>query len=358
MNSISTIEVVYFTQTKIIEKKSFDLNVKFQEIIDFFNSNIKRKNKNLQLKTDYYFQNTELTKSTVIIDLFNENINPNNDKLNIYIELTDKNEPNVNKSVILKPKNDPFGIVSYSVNTNTLLSEDFDNTSIESNNLDKYNPEYSTYCYSNNTLYISGGIEENSSEPLNDFWIINYSSDENQNYYEIKHLEMPIGKKEHSMIYNKDDNSIIIVGGNDKKCLVYDIKNETFSEFPETNDKCLKPALIIKNNCLYVFDSFDRKKKYFEKIELDKKNKFQKFSPKNYFLQHNIFYGVCDTNNDDQIMICGGERTGTYTVIYKIKYNSLIKTSIKDVSIKLNDKSFYKIDRNYYINIPHLKKSR
>ena len=103
MNSISSIEVVYYTQTKIIEKKSFDLNVKFQEIIDFFNSNIKRKNKNLQLKNDYYFENTELTKSTVIIDLFSENINLNNDKLNIYIELTEKNEPNAIKPVILKP---------------------------------------------------------------------------------------------------------------------------------------------------------------------------------------------------------------------------------------------------------------
>ena len=76
---------------------------------------------------------------------------------------------------------------------------------------------------------------------------------------------MPINKKQHSMLFNNIDNSVIIVGGNDKKCLIFDIKNETFSELPEINDLCLNPALIIINNYLYIFDSFDRKKNTLKK---------------------------------------------------------------------------------------------
>ena len=166
---------------------------------------------------------------------------------------------------------------------------------------------------------------------------------------------MPYEKKEHSMLYNKLDDTIIIVGGNDKKCFIYDIKSEKFSELPETNDICLKPALLIKNNYLYVFDSFERKKKFFEKLNIEKNENFEKFTPKGYSLNNNKFFGICESNNVDNIVICGGERTGANTIIYEIKNNNLLKAKGKDINCKLDDKTFYKINQNYYINIPYSK---
>ena len=87
-----------------------------------------------------------------------------------------------------------------------------------------------------------------------------------------------------------------------------------FSELPEINDLCLNPSLIIINNYLYIFDSFDRKKKYFEKINLEKKEKFEKFYPKNYCSYNNLFYGVCRSNYDNNIIFCGGQRNGINTI--------------------------------------------
>ena len=201
---------------------------------------------------------------------------------------------------------------------------------------------------------MSGGVDENS-DPINDFWIINYNLNKPKDNFEIKNIKMPINKKQHSMLFNNTDNSVIIVGGKDKKCLIFDIKNETFSELPEINDLCLNPALIIINNYLYIFDSFDRKKKYFEKINLEKKEKFEKFYPKNYCSYNNLFYGVCRSNNDNNIIFCGGQRNGINTIIYEISKDDLIKSKGKDIISKLNDKTFYKINNNYYANIPDLE---
>ena len=350
---ISSIEVLYHTDSKIIEVKSFSPDIKFHDIIDYFNSNIKNINPILQLRKDYYYQKAKIDGSVNILELLKENSNSENGKLNIYIEIIDTQDNN-RLSYILKPKNNPFGIIAFSVNSKEILTKDFEKELIDANNLDKYNPEYSAYCNANNTLFISGG-QEKKNDLLDNFWIINYNFNEEKNSYEIKNKKMPSGKKEHSMIYNKLIDSIYIIGGNDKKCFIYDIKNDKFSEMPELNEICSKPGLFIKNNYLYVFDSFERKKKFFQKLNLDKMDKFENFTPKNYSLNNNKFYGVCESNNDNNIIFCGGDRTGAYTIIYEISKDDLIKSKGKDINCKLNDKTFYKINQNYSINIPESK---
>ena len=354
---ISSIEVFYFIPSKIIESKSFPPNIKFQDIKDYFISNIQNKNKNLELKQNYSYKKQKINESTLISDLLDKNSIPENGKLNIYIELI--NLQNNNEiSYILRPKNNQFGIISFSVNSKEIKIEDFDKNIIDSNNLDKYNPEFSAYCNSNNTLFISGGADK-KGKPLNDFLIINYNnSNGDKGSYEIKNMKMPYEKKEHSMLYNKLDDTIIIVGGNDKKCFIYDIKSENFYDLPETNDFCIKPALIIKNNYLYVFDSFERKKKFFEKLNLEKIENFEKFSPKGYSLNNNKFFGISESNNADNIIFCGGERTGANTILYEIKKNNLLKTKGKDITCKLDDKTFHKINQNFNINIPYSKDPR
>ena len=80
---------------------------------------------------------------------------------------------------------------------------------------------------------------------------------------------MPYEKKQHSMIYDKKENVIYIIGGNDKICIKYDIAQKIFSQLPDTNTIYIKPALFIKNDFLYIFDSFDKKKLFFEKLDLN-----------------------------------------------------------------------------------------
>ena len=353
-NHISSIEVTYFTKSIIIEKKLFASNVKFKDIIDHFNLSIKPKNNNLELKDKYNYNLKNIEESTNISDLFDSNTNIKNDILNLYIELIDSNDLNWNMNYILKPKINPFGIISFSTIANTISSDDFQNEMINSNNLDKYHPEFSAYCNSYDSLFISGGIEKNG-DPIDDFWIINHSLNKNNNdnieKYQIKHIKMPSNKKEHSMIYNKEGNSIIIIGGNDKKCLIYNINSETFSELPEMNDVHINPALLIKNNYLYVFDSFNTKKNYFEKLDLSKKGNWEKFFPKSYSSYNNKNFSLCESSEDDKIIILGGERIGHYTILYDVTNNSLLNSKGKDQTSKAKDKTLYRINNNYYANI-------
>ena len=151
---LSSIEVFYFIPSKIIATKSFSPNIKFQEIIDYFNSNIKINNKNLELKQNYSYNKKQINESTIISDLFEENSISKSGKLNVYIKLINLQDNN-KISYILKPKNNQFGIISFSVNSKEIKLEDLDKTIIESNNLDKYNPDFSAYCNSNNSLFIS-----------------------------------------------------------------------------------------------------------------------------------------------------------------------------------------------------------
>lgn len=351
IDNIISIEAIYFIPSEIIDKKSFNPDIQFKEIINYFYSNIQINNKNLQLKKIYYSKQYQLNESTNILELLDDNYD---DKINIYIELNDIFDNQENIPFILKLKNNPFEIIIYSVNIKTITSEGFEDDIIKINNLDKYTPDFSAYCNSNDTLFISGGIDSNK-DPINEFWIINHVLDGDKNKFQINNIQLPYNKKQHSMLYNKTDNSIIFVGGNDKKCFIYNIDNDNFYDIPETNEICIKPALILKNNILYVFDSFDRRKKFFEKLDFEKKENFEKFSPNDYSLYNSKFFGVCTGNNDDRIIFLGGEKNGLNTLIYEIQNNNLVNSKGKDIYTKLDDKTFYKINQHYYANIPDSK---
>ena len=360
--NITSIEVVYYTPSIIIEKKSFSPKTKFKELIDYFNLNIKPNNNNLELKEQYNYKQNKINESTNIEELIDIKAKVTNNIPNIFIELVDSNDINGSINYILKPKNNPFGIISFSIKTNSISSENFPNDMIQLNNLDKYHPEFSAYCNSYDSIFISGGSERNK-QPIDDFWEIdlnlNNISDKNkiENKYQVNHIKMPSNKKQHSMIYNVKDNSIIIIGGNDKKCFIYNINAGTFSQLPEMNDIHISPALIIHNNYLYAFGSFDRKIYYFEKLDLTKSEKWEKLSPKNYSMNSNKNFGVCQSSQDDKIIILGGERIGYYTILYDIMNNSFLKSKGKDQSSKLNDKTLYKLNNNYYANISDTKEN-
>ena len=356
--NITSIEAVYYTPTIIIDKKSFSPKSKFKEIIDYFNLNIKPNNNNLELKEQYYFKKTKINESTNIEEVIDIKNNLTNGIANIFIELVDSNDEKDSINYILKPKNNPFGIISFSVNTNSISSENFPNDMIQLNNLDRYHPEFSAYCNSYNSLFISGGIDKNK-QPIDDFWEIDYYSNNinNENKYKIKHIKMPSNKKQHSMLFNKKDNSIIIIGGNDKKCFIYNINTGIFTQLPEMNDIHISPALLIQNNYLYAFGSFDRKINYFEKLDLAKNEEWEKFFPKCDFIFSNKNFGVSQSSQNDKIIFLGGERIAYYTILNDIMNNSLLKSKGKDQTSKLNDKTFYKLNNTYYGNISDTKEN-
>ena len=366
--SSNVLEVIYYIPDKIISQKDFSIESTFKKILLFFTEELYPKNgSKIILKKNYYYKQYKINETTKMKDLLDFNDFPENTKPRIYIKLNDlmSKDNDGNFTFILRPKINPFGFIIYSVKTNMIYEESLQKNIIKSFNLDKYNPDNSAYCNSYDTLYISGGTKPNR-EAVKDFWVVNYTySIRSKKFnFKITNIKMPYEKKQHSMIYDKKENVIYIIGGNDKICIKYDIAQKIFSQLPDTNTIYIKPALFIKNDFLYIFDSFDKKKLFFEKLDLNmvkniniskKKILWEKFYPKNYDKYVSQFYGICDMDLDDKIIFLGGERVDNNIIFYEIKNNKFENGEGKNSYAKLNDKTFYKINKNFYIAIPEFR---
>ena len=275
--SSNLVSVVYYTSSQMISQKDFSIESTFKEILDYFTEELYPKHDSkIILKKYYYYKRYKINETTQLKDLLNFEDYPENILPKIYIKLNDltSKESEDYYPYIIKPKTSPFGFVIYSVKTNCIYHENLQRSLIKYYNLEKYNPDMSAYCCSNDTLFISGGIKPNK-EPVSDFWVINYTYNiRNKKFnFKITNNKMLYEKKQHSMIYHKKDNSIYIIGGNNKICMKYFINEKIFMQLPDTNVICNKPALFIKNDFLYVFDSFDKKKLFFEKLDISYLNK-------------------------------------------------------------------------------------
>ena len=362
--SSNIFEAVYVTQDKILSQKDFPIESNFKEVLDYFNQELFQKNDSkIVLKNNYFYKQFRLNESTKIKDILTPDDLKQNEKPKLFIKLNDLTSKDDDSfSYILRPKINPFGFIIYSVKANTIYEETLQKNLFRNNNLDKYNPESSAYCNSFDAFYISGGSKPNRA-PVKDFWIVNYTYKfKNKKFnFQITNIKMPVEKKQHSMIYYKKDNCIYIIGGNDKTCLKYDIKEKSFSQLPETNTIYIKPALYLKNDILYIFDSFDKKKLFFEKLDLNylaypkKKQIWEKFYPKNYDKYISQAYGICDMDLEDKIILLGGERFDNNIILYEIKNNKLEDGEGQNAYAKLNDKTFYKINKNFYISIPEFR---
>ena len=58
---------------------------------------------------------------------------------------------------------------------------------------------------------------------------------------------------------------------------------------------------------------------------------------------------------EDKIIFLGGERVDNNIILYEIKNNKLENGEGKNSYAKLNDKTFYKINKNFYIAIPEFR---
>ena len=237
--SSNLVEAIFFIPTKILHQKDFSIESTFREILDYFTFELYPKyGSKIILKKNYYYRQFKINETTKMKDLLNLTDFPENSTPKIYIKLNDlmSKEYEDTFTFILKPKINPFGFIIYSVKTNTIFQESLNKNLVRTYNLDKYNHDNSSYCNSYDALYISGGSKPNR-DPISDFWIINYNYNIRRKKFNftIKNIKMPSEKKQHSMLFDKIDNFIYIVGGNDKICFKYDINLQIFSELPETN---------------------------------------------------------------------------------------------------------------------------
>ena len=359
-NTTVSIKVTYFSK-KLGEfaKKSYVSDIKFKEIIDYYKNNIQSSKPNTKLKSSYCYNDKEILDSTNITDLITINEDVKILEIKIHVKVDDitsmsTRNPTTNISLtnkfytkILKPKSNPFRLLIYSTNDNKISTQNIPENFLNLSSIFKFNEIDSAFCNSYENLYVSGGTYNN--QILDDFWIINNKS------FEIQSIKMPIPKKNHSMLYIDLLKCVIIVGGSDKKCLLFDIKNKNFINLPELDDVYLEPALCFLDNYLYCLNSFDKNKKFFERIYLSndynsKLIKWEKLYPKNYFSYNNKLFGVAKF--DDNIILACGEKTQRNTLLFETKNNLINKSKGKDQNCILDDKTFYKINENYGIAFP------
>ena len=252
------VTIIYFTKNRLLYKdKSFSKNT-FNSILENFKKNPVYKSE-AKLKNIYLLNGREIRNNQLLEELINQN-EPQSlstiKEAEISLELEDLvyNGDSTYQCYqkIIQPKFNPFGLYIYSPKEGTICSYTYPEKTINLFELNKIN-EGSAYCNSYNDLYISGSNEYNNKG----FLIINNSN------YEIKKKNMPTNKNNHSMIFlnfNKNEQWIFIVGGNDKKTFYYDLKKNYFINWGDTNETYTKPALIHIGEYLYIFDPINYRK--------------------------------------------------------------------------------------------------
>jgi hypothetical protein len=162
-DKFSLIHVTYFTQTKIIEQKSFILNSTFNDIIEYFKENIQKSNNNLELKEKYNFKNTQINKSTNITDLFDKNTDSENGNIYLYIELDDKLDVNEDED------KDKFSLEMNKESDISVQPVFKDMKLIENNNISSINMSGSNFFkIEENEDYYNSKKEESNESKVNE----------------------------------------------------------------------------------------------------------------------------------------------------------------------------------------------
>jgi len=214
-NELILIKAIHLTKSRIIGEQLFTSEITFGDILKYFNEQLKKEF--LNLKKIYTFNGIDSNETYQIKKLLNL---PKNSKnlLEVKIEVNEKEilddeyDPIITK--IIKPKYYPFSLFVYSPKEGKIALEEYTSNISKEYNLKKISSG-SSYCNSPDSLFISGGGVYYKN-PINDFWIINKED------YSIELKKMPLAKRDHSMIYIPNQQ-VLIVGGGDNKCIIYDI---------------------------------------------------------------------------------------------------------------------------------------
>ena len=335
------LKVIYYTKKRQLGSKIFFATSKFQEVLIYFDKNLK--DSQTFLKSCYFLNGKQIFPTDTL--LYFCTVDPNlrlvEEDLFLEIEelehLDDASEPIYEK--ILKPLINPFKLIILNVKDGILQMVDFPKDKVTELGLDTINENYAC-CNSTDSLYLSCG---------KNFWIISH------NTFQIEKKEMPFSKEKHSMTYILSNNTIFIAGGSEES-FYYDINTKEFIIWGKMNGVQEKPALIQFGDILFSFNSFNQSGIYFEKTKLKNLNKiWEKIIPQSgdqdsgFF--YNKLYGVSKCSGGN-ILFAGGINNQLRTFIYNIKSNVLFINPNKDESVLLNERTFYKIDHNFNIAIP------
>jgi len=346
------ITVTFLTKSRTLYKEKINSKTSFNSLLGKFKNN-SQYHSQAKLKNKYIINGKQIRNNQTLEEIIFQNMcDPNNSEL--YLELNDilySGDTYINEyKKIIQPKENPFGLFIYSTQEGMLSLHNFEEKTINLFELEKID-EGSAYCNSNEDFYISG----NSGKDNKNFWIIN------NNDFSIKKKNMPFGKKNHSMIYltfNENEEWIFITGGNDKKSFYYDLNKNYFINWSDTLDTHQNPALIRIGEYLYILDTLNSKKNYWERTKIiSPTRKWEKVIPKldkkllsNFPSEFAVSY---DTNS--HIVFIGGNNilnsnsTYVYDPISNEIYLSKIGTNDNEI---FSDKIFYKINNKYNVAIP------
>ena len=348
-NDQQKIKTIFYTKNQIIKEYWFKITSSIKEIFNYFEKHIKEEG--YSLKSIYKVLGKKINEAYTISELIKKGENDSVISGEIWIEVEDEifydDENDEIFETILQPKINPFELIEYDIVKKRIKIIQCPKDIFLYCNLNKFTKE-SAFCNSDNSLYISGG--EVSGKAINNFWIIN------KNSYKINKKTMPIDKKYHSMLYIPN-NFIFIAGGDSFSSIIYDIENQEFIKWANMNKKHFQPGLLISGDYIYAFSSLNdlsEKNNFFEKTNLTSKEaKWEAIYPtyENSNIKINAhFFGVCKYL-DGNILFVGGEKNNP-SYIYNPWENVISLSKGKNVNFPFWDKTFYKIDKQYNINIP------
>ena len=336
------LKVIYYTKKRHIGSKIFFATSKFQEVLLYFEKNLKEPQ--TFLKSSYFLNGKQIFPNDIL--LYFCTVDPNlrlvEEDLFVEIEelehIDDSSEPIYDK--LLKPLINPFKLIILNIKEGILQMVDFPKDKIKNFGFDILVNNNFACCNSQEALYIS--YQKN-------FWII-YKKN-----FAIEKKEMPISKEKHSMNYILSNNTIFIAGGDNTDSFYYEINTKEFIPWGKMSGIQEKPALIQYGDFLYSFNSFNPSGIYFERTKLTSPaKKWEKVVPQSGDQESGFFYnklyGVSKCSGGN-ILFAGGVNNQLRTFIYNLKLNVLYININKDESVLLSERSFYKIDHNFNIGI-------
>ena len=265
-----------------------------------------------------------------------------------------------------------LGLFIYNTKTKQILSYEF---SLEKYPfLQKIN-NFTSFCNSNNYLYISGGEDDKNNNQGQDFFIkINLEKIKSDELIYSNLVSLKNKRYWHSMIFIPEKYIYIIGGPGTKEIELYDIENNSFISFELLNYERCEPSLIlVDNKYLYCICGFQLNNGFIDTIEkcnLSKRER--KWEIVNYQIKvgENImadrslivsFFGVSYLKNN--IILIGDKENNKV-----INPNYLIKPNHKDIDIieeygyievedvrLFSEKFFIPINENESIALPFKK---
>ena len=237
------LNVVYYTKTRQLGSKVFFATSKFQDVIDYFDKNLK--DPQTFLKSSYFLNGKQIYPTDIL--LYFCTVDPNlqlvEEDLFLEIEelehLDDASDPIYEK--LFKPVFDPFKLMILNIKEGIMQQVEFPPEKIKEYGFDNLNNNYAC-CNSSDAFYMSCG---------KDFWIITNDT------FQIERKEMPFFKEKHSMAYILSNNTIFIAGGDDQS-FYYDINNKEFITWGKMNGSSEKPGLVQYGDYLYSFNSYSK----------------------------------------------------------------------------------------------------